>query len=188
MPPGRYTVTLSAGGREMSQSLELRKDPNSSGTEADIKQKAELHRDFSGELDGVVEMINTVEVARAQLIALKATVNQADVKTAAESLEKKLIGVEEELVQLRITGRGQDLIRYQAKLAEKFVYLINDLNGSDNPATEPERNVGNVLKERSRAARAALNKVMNDDVETFNRMLREKGLAGIISNIPKTSD
>ena len=187
MPPGKYTVKLTVGTEQLTQQLEVRKDPNAGGSESDIQQKALVHRDLSGEFDGVVEMINTIEVARAQIGALKATVSQADVKTSADQLEQKLIAVEEDLIQLRITGRGQDNIRYQAKLAEKFVYLINDLNGSDNAVTGPQQAVGGVLKERSRAARAALNKVMNDDIEVFNRMLREKGLAGIITSPPKTS-
>jgi photosystem II stability/assembly factor-like uncharacterized protein len=187
MPPGRYTVRLTVGGQEQSQPLELRKDPNTSGTEADIQQKATLHRDLTGEFNGVVDMINTIEIARAQLATLKATVSQEDVKAAADSMAQKLVTVEEDLIQLRITGRGQDLIRYQAKLGEKFVYLLNDLNGSDNAMTQPQRDVGGVLKERARAARAALDRVLNADLEAFNKMLRERGLAGIVASPPKTS-
>ena len=37
MPPGNYTVKLSAGGTELSQPLMVKKDPNSSGSESDIQ-------------------------------------------------------------------------------------------------------------------------------------------------------
>jgi photosystem II stability/assembly factor-like uncharacterized protein len=187
VPPGRYTVKLQVGGQEQTQPLEIRKDPNSSGTEADIRQQLELHSDLTNELNGVVEMINTIEIARAQIATLKATVTQDDIKSAADSLAQKLITVQEDLMQLRITGRGQDLIRYQAKLAEKLIYLINDVGSSDNSPTQPQRDVGGVLKERARTARAALDRVLNTDVAGFNRMLSQRGLAGIIGAPPKTS-
>ncbi|MFN0179119.1 MAG: WD40/YVTN/BNR-like repeat-containing protein [Gemmatimonadales bacterium] len=187
MPPGRYTVRVKVAGQEMTQPLEVRKDPNTTGTLADIEQKAALHRDLTGELNGVADMVNTIETARAQIATLKATVTQDDIKAAADSLEKKLIAVEEDLIQLRITGRGQDLIRYQAKVAEKLGYLINDLGGSDEPATQSQRDVGNVLMERARSARAALDRVLNNDVAGFNRILTQRGLAGIIGTPPRTS-
>ncbi|MBM4188038.1 MAG: sialidase [Gemmatimonadetes bacterium] len=187
MPPGRYTVRLTAGGQEMTQPLEVRKDPNTGGSQTDIEQKAALHRDLTGELNSAADMVNAIESARAQLATLKATATQDDVKAAADSLERKLIAVEEDLVQLRITGRGQDLIRYQAKAAEKLVYLINDVGSSDEAVTQPQRDVGNVLKERVRAARSALDRVINTDVAAFNRMLGQRGLAGIMASPPRTS-
>ena len=35
--------------------------------------------------------------------------------------------MEEELTQLRITGRGQDLIRYPVRIAGRLVFLSNDM-------------------------------------------------------------
>jgi photosystem II stability/assembly factor-like uncharacterized protein len=183
-PPGRYTVKLTVAGQELTQPLEVRKDPNTSGTEQDIRQQAELHADLTSELNGVVDMINALEVARGQLVTLKAVVTQDDVKAQADSLDRKLLEVEEQLTQLRITGRGQDLIRYPAKLGEKLGYLINDIGGSDNAPTQSQRDVAAVLKERARSAKADFDRVMARDVGGFNNLLRDKGLQGIITVPP----
>lgn len=177
--PGRYTIRISVAGQEASQPLELRKDPNTTGTDADIRQQQELYQSLVGTLNDVADMINGLELARGQLASLKAVTEDSLVRTRADSLDQALLTVEEELVQLRITGRGQDLIRYPARLAEKLNYLLNDLNGTDNPPTQSHRDVATVLQERARAARTAYDRVMATDVAGFNAWLRERGVATI---------
>jgi hypothetical protein len=103
------------------------------------------------------------------------------VKASIDSLADKLVTVEEDLVQLRITGRGQDVIRYPAKAGEKLVYLIGDVGSSDHAPTQSQRDVAAVLQERIRNARAAFDRVMRDDVPRFNTMLRNRGLEGVVT-------
>jgi hypothetical protein len=179
VPPGRYTVKLVAGGQEMTQTLVVRKDPNTPGTEEDIRQQVALWTEVKADLERTVEMINALETARFQLVALQATNPAADVKAAGDSLAGKLLAVEEDLAQLRITGRGQDLIRYPAKLGEKLVYLANDITSSDNAPTQSQRDVAATLRERLLAAKAAFDRVMAQDAAAFNAMLRTKGIGGV---------
>jgi hypothetical protein len=91
--------------------------------------------------------------------------------------------VEEQLTQLRITGRGQDLIRYPAKTGEKLVYLINDIGSTDNPPTASQREVGGVLRQRARAARDELDRIIQRDLDQFNKLLRDKALGGIFTRV-----
>ncbi|MCC7053842.1 MAG: hypothetical protein IT355_11290 [Gemmatimonadaceae bacterium] len=187
LPPGRYTVKLTVGTTVQVQPIEVRRDPNSQATDAGIVAKTTLQRELTTQLDSAVAMINAIEVARAQLLTVKATITDTAVLARAGVVEQRLVDVEEALIQLRITGRGQDMIRYQAKLAEKFFYLINDLNGSDDPPTEPQRTVGSLLTARTRAARTALDAVMREHVAPFNQLLRDKGLAGISTTTPRAN-
>ncbi|MEO8448715.1 MAG: sialidase [Gemmatimonadota bacterium] len=183
--PGQYTVKVTIGGQDFTQPLEVRKDPATTGSPDEIRQKVALHTDIESDLNGVVDMINSLESARAQLLTLKAVAkDDKTVPTAADSLEQKLIAVEENLMQLRITGRGQDLIRYPARLAEKLVYLANDVNNNDNAPTEAQIGVAAMLRERARAAKADFDRVMNSDVAAFNAMLRDRGLQGILGKPP----
>jgi len=179
VPPGRYTVKLSAGGQEVSHPLVVRKDPNTLGTEEDIRRQAAFWAELKADLARTVSLVNALETARFQLAALQATGPAADVKAAADSLAAKLLGVEEELTQLRITGRGQDLIRYPARLGEKLVYLANDVASSDNAPTQSQRDVAATLRERLAAAKVDFGRVMDTDVAAFNAMLRSKGLGGV---------
>lgn len=186
-PPGRYTVRLSVAGQTATQSLEVRKDPNTQGTDAEIRQQNELYQRLFAELERVVDLINSLELMRGQLVALKAITGDSVVRTRADSLDAMLLAVEEDLTQLRITGRGQDLIRYPAKLAEKLVYLLNDLNGTDHAPTRSHREVAEVLEGRARAARAAYDRVTAGELAAFNALLRERGLAGVVATPPPPS-
>ena len=180
--PGRYTVRLRVGGLELTQPLELRKDPNTPGTVQDIAAQVTLAGELSKTLDSVVEMTNTIEGVRLQLATLKALVKEdTAVVRATDSLEKKFAGVEEQLTQVRITGRGQDLIRYPAKTGEKLVYLLGDIGSTDNPPTASQREVGGVLRQRARAAGDELDRLIQNDLDQFNRMLRDKGLGAIFA-------
>jgi hypothetical protein len=181
VPPGRYTIEMSAGDATLTQPLEVRKDPNTQGTEQEIGQQVEFGRQLTTELNGVVDMVDALEVARGQLKSLAAVLTDTTVKASIDSLADKLVAVEEDLVQLRITGRGQDVIRYPAKAGEKLVYLIGDVGSSDHAPTQSQRDVAAVLQERIRNARAAFDRVMRDDVPRFNTMLRNRGLEGIVT-------
>jgi hypothetical protein len=181
VPPGRYTVRLAVAGQELTQILEVRKDPNTPGTEADIAQQAVFWLEVKGDLERTVEMANALETARYQLASLKAMISVADVKVAADSLEQQLVAVEEQLAQLRTTERGQDLIRYPAKLGEKLVYLARDISSTDNAPTQAQRDVAAVLRNRLTAAKVDYDRVMGRDVAAFNLLLRDRGLAGIIT-------
>jgi hypothetical protein len=183
-PPGRYTVRLRAGGQEFTQPLELRKDPNSPGTEQDIRAQMDLAAELSRALDSVVEMTNTIEGVKVQLATLKALAkDDKAVVTAADSLEQKFVAVQDQLIQVRITGRGQDLIRYPAKTGEKLVYLLGDIGSTDNAPTASQREVGGVLRQRARAAKDQLDRLIQGDLDRFNQMLRQKGLGGIFARV-----
>ena len=95
---------------------------------------------------------------------------------AAEALDESLIAVEEGLFQMRATGQGQDGIRYPSRLYERLGYLFNTTSVADFAPTDQIGEVHIVLKERLATIAAALEAVMNDDVEEFNRMLQALGL------------
>ena len=67
MPPGIYTVKLSAGGRELTQPLTVRKDPNSGGTEADIAAQTRVLVDLRDHLNEAAEMVILIEGIRSQI-------------------------------------------------------------------------------------------------------------------------
>jgi photosystem II stability/assembly factor-like uncharacterized protein len=188
MPPGTYTVKLSVGGQESSQPLTVRKDPHSGGSEREIETQVKLLLDVQKNLDAAVEMINTIEVVRSQLQALAALLageaKAAEARTAAEALESKLIALEEHLHQLRVTGRGQDGIRWPTKLAGQIVYLANGIASSDFAPTTQQEEVHRVFQEQIRANRARLEELLGKDLVEFNALLRERGIQNILAPVP----
>ena len=184
-PPGEYTVKLQARGQEATQRLTVRKDPGSGGSEEGIQAQMALAEDLYNDLNGAVEAINTAEMVRGQLAALKAFLSSdsatADVRAQADSLDKKVLDVEEALFQTRVTGRGQDLLRYPMKLAEQLWYLAGQVTSSDFAPTTQQREVHQLLHDQLAAARSRLDQVMRQDVAAFNGLLQQRSLQGIVA-------
>ncbi len=116
--PGAYTVKLSVGGLELTQPLNVIKDPHSTGTEADIRKQFTLLKEVSENIDSTAEMVNRVEILRRQLQDLFAggpAAGTPAVQTAARTMEQKLTDFEENLYQLASVGRpGWDAMARQA--------------------------------------------------------------------------
>jgi photosystem II stability/assembly factor-like uncharacterized protein len=182
-PPGSYTVKLAAGGRDLAQPLNVRKDPNSGGTEADIEAQMGLLFDLRKDLNSAADAVNRIEVARSQIEGLGRVIDDAAIKKAGEDLNQKLMDVEMNLIELRLTG-GQDGVRYGSKLISKLSYLANGLAGNDFKPTSQQIEVQKVLKERLRNALSEIDGVMNSEMAGFNDMLRKKNIPNIIAKTP----
>jgi photosystem II stability/assembly factor-like uncharacterized protein len=183
--PGTYTVKLSGRGPEQTQTLTVRKDPTSGGSEEEIRQQTELARAIAADLDSAVAMINTLEGVRGQLAALRAFVGgdstRADVRAAADSLERKLVAAEEKLFQTRVTGRGQDLLRWPMRVSEQLVYLAQSVTTGDIAPTTSQREVAGLLRGQVQGIKGEVDRLIQTDVAAFNEMLRRRNLANIIA-------
>jgi photosystem II stability/assembly factor-like uncharacterized protein len=209
LPPGTYTVKLLVGGAEaapgLSKQLIVRKDPNSEGTEADINAQLALLFDLRKDLENAADMVNQIEVIRSQLASITALLegertaqpggvatgssaqgasggdnDLAAIKRAADALDKKLIDVEENLIQRRLTGQGQDTVRWPPKLLGKINYLANGVGGSDFPPTTQHREVKAMFEEQLATHRRRLDEILSKDLEAFNKLLRDHGIQNVI--------
>ena len=185
VPPGTYTVKLSVDGQELSQPLTIKKDPNSGGSEADIQTQAAMLADLRKDLESAAEMVNQIEMVRGQLESLRlllpAGADSAPVKAAADDLDKKLMDIEDNLIQRRLTGTGQDGVRWPVRLMSKINYLANGLSGSDFGPTTQQREVHAQFKEQLSAHRKRLDEVMSKDLRAFNELLRSRSMGNIIA-------
>jgi photosystem II stability/assembly factor-like uncharacterized protein len=184
-PPGTYTVRLAMGGQEQKQPLVLRKDPNSGASEADIRAQMEVARAIQADINDVVELINMVEGARGQVASLKATLGpdstRADVRAAADSLDQKLLATEATLLQTRVTGRGQDQLRWPMRISEQLIYLAQSVGDSDFGPTASQREVQRLLHDQAKAARTQVDQLLQREVAQFNDMLRKRKLQTLIT-------
>lgn len=203
LPPGSYTVRLSVGPVEAKQPLVVRKDPNSSGSEADIETQTAMWLDLRSDVDRAAEMVNQIEMVRSQVSNIanllrvaagasgtdmegvsSAGTDHAAIKSAAEALDKKLIDIEEYLIQRRLTGQGQDTVRWPPKLISKLNHLANGLSSSDFPPTTQHREVHAMFKTQLSTLRSRLDEVISKDVAAFNKLLHDRGIGNVITRAP----
>ena len=184
LPPATYTVSITARGQTLSQPLELKKDPLSGGSEEGIRANVELGRSIQRDMSDVVQMVNSLELTRGRLESLLKVIDadsskleqRKGVRTAIDSLDAKLGRLEEKLFQRRITGRGQDDVRWSPRLAEQLEYLAGSVSGSDYAPTASQREVAQLLHERAAAVRAEFNDVTARELATMSEQLRRAGL------------
>jgi photosystem II stability/assembly factor-like uncharacterized protein len=179
-PPGRYTVKLSAAGIEETQVLVVRKDPNAGGTEGDIAMQTRLLAAVRQDLNEAADAVHRIEAMRVQLDTF-ARGSDAGIASAAQSLQQQLVDLEMNLVDLRQTGRGQDGVRFGAKLISKLNYLANGIGSSDYKPTNQHQEVRQILGRELRGHLAALEALVARDVTALNALLRARGLPAIVA-------
>ena len=163
-------------GVEQTQPLEVRKDPNSEGTAAEIAQQLRLLAAIRTDMDSAAVAVSRVESVRVQLAAIARLTQDAEVAKAVAALEQRLIDVEMALVDLRQTGQGQDGVRFEAKLIGKLGYLAGALAGSDFRPTDQQVEVQGLLNTELRQRLAAIDAVLANDLATVNALLRAKNV------------
>jgi hypothetical protein len=135
-------------------------------------------------MDSTVTMINALESVRGQLAAMRATIGgdstRRDIGTMADSLETRLLNVERMLFQTRVTGRGQDDVRWPVRLAEQLQYVADQVQSGDWAPTNAQKQVAGILHDQLQRARADFERVMSTDVAGFNSMLQQRKVPNVI--------
>jgi hypothetical protein len=186
-PPGEYTVRLTVGERELTQQLTVLKDPNSFGTEADIREQFAVILELRDNANAAVDLINEAESVRDQVLRLMERVRGrdagAEIIAAGNELNQKLIDLEMKLTDLRMSGgsAGQDRLRWPRRLYAKITSLAGYIGGSDHVPTSQHLEVHERLKGLLREYQAQMQVIREQDIAAFNRMLTERGLAGVIA-------
>ena len=183
VPPGAYTLILQVGSLEFRSRLEIRKDPNTESSLQDIQSQTAMLLELREDMNVTAGMINRIEWIRRQLLDLRAVVENREgidaVHAASRELEEKLIGVEGQLYQLKVTGTGQDRVRWPTRIAGKLAHLADGIAVADFPPTDQQREVHEVLKKKLKRAGQELDRIIKTDLSRFNQLLRRHKLDGI---------
>jgi hypothetical protein len=125
-------------------------------------------------------MLGTIENVRAQLESLgNESGVTTDIHQAGDTLEHKFMTVEGQLIDLRLTGHGQDEVRYPVQAAGQINWLAGGISASDFTPTSQQREVQSLLATKIRDTRSALDRLLQRDLASFNAMLKAKGLKTI---------
>jgi photosystem II stability/assembly factor-like uncharacterized protein len=187
-PPGTYTVKLVVDGQEQTQDLVVEKDPNSPGSLIDIEAQTKMLFELKEDLERIVDMINGVELVRSQIQRLRELAEESpdanELVESTDELDGSLVAFEENLFQIKVTGRGQDMLRWPAQLAEKIAYLAAIVSVGDFPPTDQAVEVQKMLEDRIEILQAEFDGLMARDVAAFNRMLRDRDIGPILTKLP----
>ena len=176
LPPGRYTVRLNAAGETHEQPLTVIKDPHSAGSEADIAAQVAFLREVRDDVVAAGEAVRRVEAMRVQLATMSRFAAAAALSESITALQNELAHLQMNMVDLRLTGQGQDGVRFGATLLQKLGYLTGAIAVADFPPTDQELEVKALLREQLREHLEALDALVANEVAALNEMLRARGM------------
>jgi photosystem II stability/assembly factor-like uncharacterized protein len=187
--PGTYSVTLTAGEAKFTQKLTVLKDPHTAGSESDVQAQTRVQTALYDQMNAMSATVNQIESLRAQLVALGKELGTDDaskpLRKTADDLGEQLAGIEGTLLQLKLTGRGQDDCRWAPMLLQKVEYLFSQLDSNaDFPPTTQQTAVQEELKQRGGKAAADFQQLVGKDLAAFNAMLREHNIGNIYLKTP----
>ncbi|MBM3788731.1 MAG: hypothetical protein FJW35_00100 [Acidobacteria bacterium] len=185
VPPGTYTVKLSAGGREYTRSLTVRKDPNTAGSEKDIEAQTRMALEIRDSVNTVVDMINEIEWSRKQLADLMELLRDRpdaeEIDKRVKELNQKLMTLEGNFFDLRLSGARQDTLRWPRRIYAKLISLAGYIGGSDFAPTAQQVEVHELYKKELADLRQQFDSLRKTDIAGFNDFLEKKDIPRIIT-------
>jgi len=181
--PGSYQVRLTVGDQSLVETFEVRADPRVSATQADLEAQFALNLKIRDKLSETHDAINMLRNVRSQIDSwLKITQEQPvneNLSRIGKSAREKLKAIEDELIQSKAKTR-QDTLNHPAKLNGKLAGLSGVVASAQAAPTRQSYAVFDDLSQRINAQLHTLQEVLDTDVASFNSLLREHNVLGVI--------
>ena len=181
--PGHYQVRLTVGGQTETASFDLKLDPRVHVSQEDLQAQFDLLLETRDELSRVYDAVNQMQDVRLQLSGLKRRLPEnASTKSitgAADELEKKLVGVRDQMINLDITA-NEDSLAYPPQLDAKLAYLAMDASSADSAPTESEVRELQKLKRQSGELLARWDDLQRRDLADFQKLAAQGSLSTVV--------
>jgi photosystem II stability/assembly factor-like uncharacterized protein len=181
--PGRYQVRLTVGAQTQTADFEVKLDPRVKVSQADLEAQFNLLIQTRDELSRVYDTVNQIQDVRSQLSGLKRRLPEnASAKTivgAADDLEKKLVAVRDQIVNLDITA-NEDSLAYPPQLDAKLAFLAMDAGSADSAPTEAVQRQFEKLKRQSGELISRWEDLQRRDLAAFQKLTVEGSLSTVV--------
>ncbi len=188
--PGAYTVAMLWGKDTLRQRVDVRRDPNSEGTDADITAQVALALRVRDAMNETVALIDESEWSRRGFEQLRNTLRERikdlkeygptpgrDVPLAdaeafvkeIDAVEKKVIEIEGKLYDIALTGAREDAFRTPNQLYEKLASVGSDVSASsaDFKPTEQQTAVYGMLRDQLEGLKKQFAGLVANDLSAF---------------------
>jgi photosystem II stability/assembly factor-like uncharacterized protein len=179
--PGQYTLRLTAGGQTLAQPLEVVIDPRVKDVKPeDLQKQFELAMQVRDANNDLHRAVNQIRQYRAEIRALRqkfeGDLSLKPVLDQAAALDRKMVPVEEELIQVNMKGSEANLA-FPNKLNEQLDSFSASVQAGDSAPTQQQYEVFNMLRGQLDQQLTAWKQINSSDVAAFNQLVKS-------SNIP----
>jgi photosystem II stability/assembly factor-like uncharacterized protein len=181
--PGKYQVRLTVGAQSQTVPLEVKLDPRVNVSQSDLEQQMALLLALRDQLNLVNDTVNQIQDVRSQVTSLKQRLpenaNAKVISTSADDLDKKLVALRDNLINLTISA-NEDSLAYAPQIDAKLAYLAMDVHSADSAPTESEQQEFAKLKRQSEELQARWTELQQSDLVAFQKLTAQSSLFSII--------
>jgi hypothetical protein len=113
---------------------------------------------------------------------MKTLKDKKEVITAIDSMNEEFVVIESKMIQLLITGTGQDEVRFPTMLVERIAYLASVIAIADFPPTDQHMEVHKILQGRLVTYGSELDNLIEGKLNDFIKVLKDENINVIISD------
>jgi photosystem II stability/assembly factor-like uncharacterized protein len=181
--PGQYQVRLTVGSESQVAPLEVKLDPRVKVSAADLAQQFSLLTQIHEQLNKVYDAVNQIQDVRSQVNGLKRRLPEnastKPIVSSADDLEKKLVEVRDQLINLTISA-NEDSLAYPPQIDAKLAYLALDVGTADSAPTEAEQLEFEKLKRQSGELLSRWEDLQVRDLPAFRKLTSENNLSTVV--------
>ncbi len=177
-PPGNYFARFRVEKDSMEVPFTVLADPNYKTSPQDYHEQFKFLTSVNQKFNETQQAIKDIRVLRTQIndfVSRQGKDIPKDVKSAADSISKKLNGIEETLYQTKAKS-GQDVLNYPIKLNDKLSDIFDAANSGTTAPNKQVIDVFNNLAAQVDKELAKLKLVKEKEVPAFNELIRQKAL------------
>ena len=186
--PGNYQVRLTVNGKSSTAPLEIKADPRLKATQQDLEKQFDLLMKIRERVTQTHDAVNQIRDIRGQITALnKRLENNPHAKVIADAgkqLDKKMIEVEEALIQTKAKS-SQDVLNYPIRLNNQLVALGGVVASADSAPTQASYDVFETLSKQLDQQLSKWNQILTADVPAYDDVVRKQEVPAIILSKPE---
>ena len=181
--PGKYEVRMTVDGKTQSAPFEVALDPRVKVSLADLQKQNDLVNAIRAEIERVFSTERQIHDVRDQIASLAQRLPKSaallPVADAGSNLDKKLVAIEDNLVNWKIKA-NEDSLQYPVKLDGQLAGLASYVGSGDSAPTQAAVERFEKLKGEVDAQIAAWNNLVGTDLVAFQNVAREHNVSAIV--------
>ena len=176
VPPGTYTVRLTADGLTRSAQLEIRANPwVTDVTVADMHQQYTFGREIQAKVSEANGAVIAIRRANVQLADRLEQSDDGALAAAAARFDTNASEVEANIYQVR-NRSGQDPLNFPIKVNNRLANLLSMLERGDGAPNDGMREVFDIMVAELSGYTARLQEIWGTDLAAVNAELQRLGL------------
>ncbi|HEV8150256.1 MAG TPA: glycosyl hydrolase [Gemmatimonadales bacterium] len=175
VPPGRYTVRLTADGQTVTAPVSVRRNPWLDATDAELRAQYAFSKRVRDKAEAANQAVIAIRRVKAQLADRLKKSDDPVLKSSGATLNSNASAVEENIYQVR-NQSGQDPLNFPIKVNNRLANLLSMAERGDGPPTNNMPEIFGILSAELKSYTDRLAQVWSTDLAAVNRELARLSL------------